>query len=180
MWQSALCCGRTAPKVGEEEGSYASRFYRWFLESFKNCLLFLVALPALIDTLASLEVSAMIVYDVATKARDRVISSAQYRWPHLWHYICFVQSGEAFTAEGNKHKHKRTRTHARTHTDTHRVISNIIFIFFHFLSRITQNINSRLGNATLYCLSRPYRFKYFKSSLLQILLGPFLNTLSHI
>ena len=47
-------CGRTAPEVSEEEGSYASRFYRWFSESFKSCLLLLVALPGLIDTLAQL------------------------------------------------------------------------------------------------------------------------------
>ena len=49
-----LCCGRTVPEVSEEEGSYASRFYRWFSESFKSCLLLLVALPGLIDTLAQL------------------------------------------------------------------------------------------------------------------------------
>ena len=47
------CC-RTAPEVSEEEGSYASRFYRWFLEIFKSCLLLLVALPGLIDTRAQL------------------------------------------------------------------------------------------------------------------------------
>ena len=47
-----LCCGRTAHRVSEEEGSYATRFYRWFLESFISCLLLLVALPDLIDTLA--------------------------------------------------------------------------------------------------------------------------------
>ena len=29
-------------------------------------------------------------------------------------------------------------------------------------------------------LSRPYHFKFFKCSLPQILLGPFLNTVSHI
>ena len=29
------------------------------------------------------------------------------------------------------------------------------------------------------CLSRPYSFKFFKGCLSQILLGPFLNTLSH-
>ena len=29
-------------------------------------------------------------------------------------------------------------------------------------------------------LSRPYRFKFFKGCLPQILLGPFLNTLSHM
>ena len=41
-------------EVSEEEGSYASRFYCWFLESFKSCLLLLVALPGLIDTHAQL------------------------------------------------------------------------------------------------------------------------------
>ena len=49
-----MYCGRTAPEVSEEEGSYASRLYRWYLESFKSCLLLLVALPDLIDTLAQL------------------------------------------------------------------------------------------------------------------------------
>ena len=47
-------CGRTAPEVSEEERSYASRFYRWFLESFKSCPLLLVAPPHLIGTLAQL------------------------------------------------------------------------------------------------------------------------------
>ena len=49
-----LCCGKTAPEVTEEEGSYASLIYRWFLESSKSCLLLLVALPGLTDTLAQL------------------------------------------------------------------------------------------------------------------------------
>ena len=30
------------------------------------------------------------------------------------------------------------------------------------------------------CLSRPYHFKFFKGCLPQILLSPFLNTLTHI
>ena len=47
-------CGRTAPEVSEEEGSYASHFYRWFLESSKKCLLLLVAPPGLIGTIAQL------------------------------------------------------------------------------------------------------------------------------
>ena len=49
---SPFGCDWTAPEVSEEEGSYASRFCRWFLESFKSCLLLLVALPDLTDTLA--------------------------------------------------------------------------------------------------------------------------------
>ena len=49
-----LAAARTAPEDSEEEGSYAPRFYRWFSESSKSCLLFLVAPPGLIDTLAQL------------------------------------------------------------------------------------------------------------------------------
>ena len=49
-----LAAAWTAPEVSEEEGSYAWRFYRWFSESFKSCLLFLVAPPGLIDTVAQL------------------------------------------------------------------------------------------------------------------------------
>ena len=44
----------TALEVSQEEGSYASRFYRWFSESFESCLLSLAAPPGLIDTLAQL------------------------------------------------------------------------------------------------------------------------------
>ena len=32
----------------------------------------------------------------------------------------------------------------------------------------------------MFCLSRPYQFKFCKGYLPQILLGPFLNTLSHL
>ena len=61
-----------APKVSEEGGSYAPRFYRWFLEKSKSCLLLLVILPHLIDTLAvgCFKVPAMTIYKVATKALD--------------------------------------------------------------------------------------------------------------
>ena len=43
-----------APEASEEKGSYASRFYRWFSESSKSCLLSLEAPPSLIDTLPQL------------------------------------------------------------------------------------------------------------------------------
>ena len=49
-----LAAAWTAPEVSEEEGSYASRFYHWFSEGFKSCLLFLMAPPGLIDTPAQL------------------------------------------------------------------------------------------------------------------------------
>ena len=49
-----ICAAAGRPEVSEEESSYASRFYHWFLEGFKSCLLLLVALPGLIDTLTQL------------------------------------------------------------------------------------------------------------------------------
>ena len=51
---SLLAAAWTAAEVSVEEGNYASRFYRWFSGSCKSCLLFLVAPPDLIDTLAQL------------------------------------------------------------------------------------------------------------------------------
>ena len=52
----------------------------------------------------------MIAYDVAMKVLDRLISSAQHRWPDLWHYICFIQS-DAFMVKRNTHTHTHTHTH---------------------------------------------------------------------
>ena len=54
MTARLLAAAWTALEVSEEKGSYASRFYCWFSESFKSCLLFLVAPPGLIDTLVQL------------------------------------------------------------------------------------------------------------------------------
>ena len=49
-----LAAAWMAPEVSEEEGSYASCFYRWFIESFKSFLLLLVGPSGLIDTLVQL------------------------------------------------------------------------------------------------------------------------------
>ena len=118
-----LCCGRTASEFNEEEGSYASRFCRWFLESFKSCLLHLVAHPGLNDTLAQFLLwRSLLWFSVTSNERTwhRVISSAQHRWPDLWYNIyCFVQSRETFTVEGNTHTHAHAHTHTRAHTHTH-------------------------------------------------------------
>ena len=51
---SLLASTWTAPEVSEEEGSYASYSYRWFSEIFKSCLLLLLPVPGLIDTLTKL------------------------------------------------------------------------------------------------------------------------------
>ena len=55
-----LCAA--APEVGEEKGSYASRFYRWFLESSKSCLLLLVALPGLIEEVLRYSIMVVLTY----------------------------------------------------------------------------------------------------------------------
>ena len=85
--------------VSEEEGSYALCFYCWFLESFK-CWLWSAWFNWHSCTVASLKHPAMNVYEeygfLVTKLfGHRIISSTQYRWSDLWHYICyFVHSGE--------------------------------------------------------------------------------------
>ena len=49
-----LAAAGRLPRLVMRKVGYALRFYRWFLESSKSCLLFLVAPPGLIDTLAQL------------------------------------------------------------------------------------------------------------------------------
>ena len=97
-----LCCCRTAPEVSEEEGSYASRFYCWFLESSKSCLLFLVALPGLIDTLAQLLAWRYLLWVSMTLQHSNFLSTASLAWS-----LAFVlfQLGEASTVEGNPYTH---------------------------------------------------------------------------
>ena len=67
-------CSRTSLEVSEEEGSYVLRFYHWFLESPKSCLLLLAALHGLINTLAQLlaqlRVPAIMVSGVVMKVRE--------------------------------------------------------------------------------------------------------------
>ena len=69
---SLLAAAWTAAEVGVEESNYASRFYRWFSGSSKSCLLFLVAPPDLIDTLAQL---------LALRSLLRL--SMTWRWKYL-------------------------------------------------------------------------------------------------
>ena len=87
-----LAAAWTAPEVSEEEGSYSSRFSRWFSESFKSYLLFLV-------------VPAMIVYEMVMNLLDTKWFP-QHNIADLISGITFIvlfQSREASTVEGNKH-----------------------------------------------------------------------------
>ena len=123
-----LCCSRTAPDVSEEKGSYASRFYRWFLESFKSCLLLLVALPGLIDTLAQLLASRSLLWLSITwcqryLTQSNFLSTTSLAWSLALHLL-FFSVREAFTVEGNKQTHTHIHTHTHTHTHTQRQLSN--------------------------------------------------------
>ena len=112
-----LCYGRTTPEVGEEEGSYASRFYRWFLESSKSCLLFLVAPPGLIDTLAqllawrSLLWLSMIWWWMYLTQSD-FLSTTSLAWSLVLHLLfCFSQEKPLWWKEIRAHTHTYTHTH---------------------------------------------------------------------
>ena len=65
-------------------------------------------------SVASLKVPPMILWCGNKGTWHRIFSSAQHRWPDLWHYICCFSS--AFTVERNTHTH--------THTHIHRVASS--------------------------------------------------------
>ena len=106
-----LYCGRTAFEGSEEEGSYASCFYRWFLGSFKSCLLLLVALPGLIDTLAqllawrSLLWLSMIWWWMYLTQSD-FLSTTSLVWSLALHLLfCFSQEKPLRWKGINTHKH---------------------------------------------------------------------------
>ena len=90
-------CGRTAPEVSEEEGSYASRFYRWYLESSKSCLSLTVALSGLIDTLAQLVAWRSLLWLSMTwrwryLTQSNFLSATSLAWSLALHLLfCFIQ-----------------------------------------------------------------------------------------
>ena len=118
-----LCCVRTVPEVSKEEGSYASRFYRWFLESFKSCLLLLVALPGLIDTTAQLLAWRSMLWLPMTWRRryltqSNFLSTTSLAWSLALHLFCFSQPLRWKEIHTHKHTHTHTHTHIYTHTHT--------------------------------------------------------------
>ena len=88
-----------------------------------------MALPGLIDTLlqsCQLEGSFFIVFDAETKALDTEIFP-QHTISDLNSGIsiyCFVQPGDAFTV--NRNKHLRTHTHTHTHTQIHTYTHSLV------------------------------------------------------
>ena len=106
-----LAAAWTAPEVSEEEGSYASRFYRWFSESSKSCLLFLVAPPGLIDTLAQLLAWRSLLWLSMTWRRryltqSNFLSTTLLAWSLALHLLfCFSQEKPLRWKEINTHTH---------------------------------------------------------------------------
>ena len=110
-----LAAAWTAPEVSEEEGSYASRFYRWFSESFKSCLLFLVAPPGLIDTLAQLLAWRSLLWLSMTwrwsyLTQSNFLSTALLAWSLALHLLfCFSHEKPLPSKQINTHAHTHMR-----------------------------------------------------------------------
>ena len=104
-------CGRTAFEVSEEESSYASRFYRWFAESIKCCLLLFMAQTGLIDTLAQLlawrsRLWLSMTWRQRFLAHSNFLSIKSLTWPLALHLLfCFIQEKPLRWKEINTHKH---------------------------------------------------------------------------
>ena len=116
----SLCCNRTAPEVSEEEGGNASRFYRWFLESLKSCLLLLVALPGLIDTLAELLAWSSLLWLSMTRRR-RYLTQNQHNIAGLISRITFI----VLSSQEKPLRWKKINTHIHTQTHTRIIVANL-------------------------------------------------------
>ena len=154
-----LCCSRTASEVSKEEGSYASRFYRWFLESIKSCLLLLVALPGLIDTLAQLLAWRSLLWLSMTWRRrystqSNFFSTTSLAWS-LALYLLFYFSQEKPLRGKEIHPPTHTHTHRHTHRQTHTQTHTNIHIHTH--------IHIRTHTHTLALNRTKYKKGFFQS-----------------
>ena len=127
-----LCCGRMAPKVSEEEGSYASPFYHWFLKSSKSCLLLLVALPGIIDTLAQLLAWRSLLWLSMMwwqryLTQSNFLSTTSLAWSLALHLLFCFSQGKSLRW---KETHTHTHTHTRTHTHTQWLDGDIIYVWY--------------------------------------------------
>ena len=125
------------------------RFYRWFLESFKSCLLLLVALSGLTDTLAQLLAWLSLLWlSVMWRRRylthNHFLRTISLAWSLALHLL--FCSAEVFAVEGNKHTHTHTYTHIHTHTntqtDTFTYLAHVMFSWFLTLPLILIVIHS--------------------------------------
>ena len=131
-----LAAAWTAPEVGEEEGSFASRFYRWFSETFKSCLLILMAAPGLIDTLAQLLAWRSLLWFSMTwrwkyLTQSNFFSTTSLVWSLALHSLfCFSQEKPLWWREINTHTRTRTHTHTHIHTQTQLIFNFLEVIRF--------------------------------------------------
>ena len=117
------------PRLMRRKVAMLRAFTVGFLESSKSCLLLLVVLPGLIDTLAQLLAWKSLLWLYMTWWRSYLAKSnflTQHRWPDLWRYIYFVSVGRSLYGG-------RTHTHTHTHTQTVTISSFIrdwLFLIF--------------------------------------------------
>ena len=118
-----LAAAWTALEVSEEEGSYALRFYRWFPESSKSCLLFLVAPPGLIDTLAQLLAWRSLlwlsmIWRWMYLTQSDFLSTTSLAWSLALHLLfCFSQEKPL--------RWKEINTHTRNHLVPKRTLNHL-------------------------------------------------------
>ena len=123
-----LCCGRTAPEISEEEDSYASRFYHWFLESFKSFILLLVALLGLTETFAQLLAWRSLLWLSIIRpqrylTQSNFFSTTWLAWSLALHLLsCFSQEKHLWWKEIHTHTNTHTHTHTHTQRDTQQVL----------------------------------------------------------
>ena len=118
-----LCRGWTAPEVGEEEGSFASHFYRWFRESFEE-LSFCGFARFNWHSFAELLAWRSLIW-LSMTWRQRYLAQNQFSQ----HNIAGLNSGIASTVMLNKERTVKGNKHTQTHTTN----SVKFFCFFLFL-----------------------------------------------
>ena len=114
---SAFALRQNGSHFSEEGGSYASRFYRFFLESLWE-LSFFSRGSARFDWHSFVQLLAWrsllwlsMTWRQRFSTQKCFLSTTSLAWSLALHIYCFVQSGEAIKVNGNKHS--LTHTHAQ-------------------------------------------------------------------
>ena len=142
-----LASAWTAPKVSGEEGSSASRFYHWFSESFKSCLLFLVAPPGLIDTLAQLLAWRSLlwlcmIWRWMYLTQSDFLSTTSLAWSLALHLLfCFSQEKPL--------RWKEINTHTERHYSCDEKTANLILILKMTSKMLPDILKATLNNSSL-------------------------------
>ena len=104
------------PRLVRRKVAILRAFTVVLLKSFKSCLLFAVALPGLIYTLAQLLAWRYMLW-LSMTWRGRYFTQSHLAWSLALHLFCSVRrSLYGGRKEINTHTHTHTHTHKHTHT----------------------------------------------------------------